>query len=346
MKKIQQILCAAAVAAILTGCGDGSKFNVAGTVSDPNFEGAQVYLVRDGEAVDSTVVEGGKFAFSGDAAEPWMASVVALGLEGRAMLDFVAEPGSISLDLITDALGGTPLNDSLTAHRQRSADPALEAERNYDSVASIAMRRDFESSMALYNANRDNVLGAYAMGNVCGTDLLTYNQLEELLADATESVKNYKPVADKRQQLKAMDATAVGKRYTDIQGVDGKLSDLIDGRVALVDFYASWCGPCRAEIRDNIVPLWKKYQKKGLVVVGLNVWERGDAAARKAAHEKVMADLGIDYPQLVDSSRTATDTYGVRGIPQIMLIGSDGTILARDLRGAAIEEAVAKALGK
>lgn len=367
MKKIQQILCTAAVAAILAGCGNGSKFNVAGTVSDPDFEGAQVYLVRDGEAVDSTVVEGGKFAFSGDAAEPWIASVVALGLEGRAMLDFVAEPGSISLDLITDALGGTPLNDSLTAHRQRSADPALEAEleawigkyyaasdeksraeaeRNYDSVESIAMRHDFESSMALYNANRDNVLGAYAMGNVCGTDLLTYNQLEELLSDATESVKNYKPVADKRQQLKAMDATAVGKRYTDIQGVDGKLSDLIDGRVALVDFYASWCGPCRAEIRDNIVPLWKKYQKKGLVVVGLNVWERGDAAARKAAHEKVMADLGIDYPQLVDSTRTATDTYGVRGIPQIMLIGSDGTILARDLRGAAIEEAVAKALGK
>ena len=128
MKKIQQILCAAAVAAILAGCGNGSKFNVAGTVSDPNFEGAQVYLVRDGEAVDSTVVEGGKFAFSGDAAEPWIASVVALGLDGRAMLDFVAEPGSISLDIITDALGGTPLNDSLTAHRQRSADPALEGE--------------------------------------------------------------------------------------------------------------------------------------------------------------------------------------------------------------------------
>ncbi len=367
MKKIQQILCAAAVAAILAGCGDGSKFNVSGTVSDPSFEGAQVFLVRDGEAVDSTVVADGTFAFSGDAAEPWMASVVALGLEGRAMLDFVAEPGSISLDIITDALGGTPLNDSLTAHRQRSADPALEgelkawlelyyasddaasravAERGYDSVADIAMHRDLESAMALYNANRDNVLGAYAMGQACGTDLLTYSQLEELLADAPESVKGYKPVADKRQQLKAMDATAVGKRYTDIQGVDGKLSDLIDGRVALVDFYASWCGPCRAEIRDNLVPLWKKYQKKGLVVVGLNVWERGDAAARKAAHEKVMADLGIDYPQLVDSTRTATDTYGVMGIPQIMLIGSDGTILARDLRGNAIEEAVAKALGK
>ena len=139
--------------------------------------------------------------------------------------------------------------------------------------------------------------------------------------------------------------TSVGHHYIDIEGVDGRLSDLIDGRLAVVDFYASWCAPCRIEIKNNLVPLWEKYRQQGLVVVGLNVWERGDAAARRDAHEKVMADLDITYPQLVDSTRTATDTYGVLGIPQIMLIGPDGTILARDLRGAAIEEAVVRELG-
>ena len=94
------------------------------------------------------------------------------------------------------------------------------------------------------------------------------------------------------------------------------------------------------------MPLWKKYRNKGLVIVGLNVWERGDAEARKAAHEQVMSDLGITYPQLVDSTLTATDTYGVNGIPEIMLIGPDGTILARGLRGTAIEEAIKEALKK
>ena len=171
-------------------------------------------------------------------------------------------------------------------------------------------------------------------------------RLEQLLEGASDMVRNYAPVDRRLAQLRAVEETSVGKHYTDLQGDDGKLSDLVDGRLALVDFYASWCGPCRAEIRDNLVPLWKKYQSKGLVIVGLNVWERGDRATREAAHQKVMADLGITYPQLVDSTRTATDTYGVRGIPQIMLIGPDGTILARDLRGAAIEEAVVKALGK
>ena len=122
--------------------------------------------------------------------------------------------------------------------------------------------------------------------------------------------------------------------------------DLVDGRVALVDFYASWCPPCRAEIKDNLVPLWAKYKDRGLVIVGLNVWERGDRAKREAAHQKVMADLGITYPQLVDSTSVATDVYGVRGIPQILLIGKDGTILARDLRGAAIEEAIVNALAQ
>ena len=57
-----------------------------------------------------------------------------------------------------------------------------------------------------------------------------------------------------------------------------------------------------------------------------------------------MADLGITYPQLVDSTLNATNTYGVMGIPQIMLIDKDGTILARDLRGPAIEEAIIAAL--
>ena len=367
MKKIAQTLCIAAVAIAMAACGGNKQYTITGSVADDQFDGAMVYLYNNGEVVDSANISNGHFTLRGTVERPWVGMVYTHSESARAMLDFIVEPGQIELDLLDDHVGGTPLNDSLqlflTANDNSDLDAQLkgylqlyytapsaevraQAEHLYDSVEAIGTDRTFALANKMYDGNRDNVLGAYALGVLCGTDRLTYAMLEEKLADAAQVVKDYKPVADKLAQLRAIEQTSVGKHYTDIEGVDGRLSDIVEGHVALVDFYASWCGPCRAEIRDNIVPLWAKYKDKGLVVVGLNVWERGDAAARKAAHEKVMADLGITYPQLVDSTRTATDTYGVQSIPQIMLIGADGTILARDLRGAAIEEAIVNALGK
>ncbi len=365
MKKLTQIVCSVAVMATVASCGSKQQFTINGTVDASVPEGTMVYMynVADYEGtLDSAAVDAeGRFVFQGEVTAPWVAMVGgrAVGMQQQV----IVEPGVISLD--AENVGGTALNDKLTAFAREndmsdlqgelrtymeayyaapSAELRAEAERKYDSVEAIANKRMLDASWTLYNANRDNLVGALAMEQIAQLGDFTYTQMDSILSDAAPVVKGYAPIEKKMQQLKAVEATSAGKKYTDIQGVDGKLSDLIAGKLALVDFYASWCGPCRAEIKDNLVPLWEKYEKKGLVIVGLNVWERGDAAARKAAHEKVMADLGITYPQLVDSTRVATDTYGVRGIPQILLIDKDGTILARDLRGGAIEEAIVKAL--
>ncbi len=363
--KIKQILCAAAVLATLCSCGKSNKFTINGTVDIPELNGQMVYMFDlNGETdgpIDSTLLTDGKFAFTGTVEEPWLAMI---GCPNSPFIVFpVVEPGTIVI--ANDSIGGTTLNDRLFAFRSNldvssleeelnryemlyysTTDPAVraDAERMYDSVEAIVKARVSEANWKLYNENKDNVLALRAMQEIISVGDFTYSELDSIVKAASPAVAADKTVQAKLEQLRAIEQTSVGKHYTDIQGVDGKLSDLIEGKLALVDFYASWCRPCRNEIKDNLVPLWKKYQKKGLVIVGLNVWERGDAEARKAAHEKVMADLGITYPQLVDSTRTATSTYGVQGIPQIMLIGPDGTILARDLRGDAIEEAIKQAL--
>ncbi len=351
--------------ALIAACGKSTECTVEGSVDGSTPDGKYVYLFDQADRStikDSAMVRDGRFSFTLDVAEPWAAMLASR--EGFSA-QFVAEPGRVCVG--PDSVGGTALNDRLMAYlgacSARDLEPELQtylqayytatdaaaradAERRYDSIDAIATDRVVEASRSLYAEHPADMLGAMALANMADIDRLGFAELDSLMQHASPAVSGYAPLQKKLEQLRAIDATSAGHRYIDIQGVDGKLSDLIEGRVALVDFYASWCGPCRAEIRDNLVPLWKKYQQKGLVVVGLNVWERGTAEQREAAHQKVMADLGITYPQLVDSTRTATDTYGVNGIPQIILIGSDGTILARDLRGAAIEEAVVKAMGK
>lgn len=369
MKRIQQILCAAVALAIFCSCGDGHKFIVNGSVDLPELEGRTVYMFNLNDAdcengpIDSTVIADGKFSFRGTVEEAWEAMI---GCPETPFITFaIIEPGTIVVK--NDSIGGTPLNDKLFAFNNSFDISDLEeqmneliplyysatngteraaVERVIDSLDALAGARTLEANWKLYHENQDNLLAVKAMENILTVGDFTYSELDSIVKEASPTVQNNAAVKAKLEQLSAIDATSAGKHYTDIQGVDGKLSDLIDGKLALVDFYASWCGPCRNEIKDNLVPLWKKYQKQGLVIVGLNVWERGDAAARKAAHEKVMKDLNITYPQLVDSTRTATTTYGVQGIPQIMLIAPDGTIIARDLRGAAIEEAIINALGK
>ena len=105
----------------------------------------------------------------------------------------------------------------------------------------------------------------------------------------------------------------------------------------LIDFWASWCGPCRREI-PLLVEIDKNYADKGVQVVGINVWDKKDAAL------KAVEQMGIKYPVIYTEDNTATDDYGVSGIPQILLIGPDGTILKRNLRGDDITKAIDKYL--
>ncbi|MBR1549825.1 MAG: AhpC/TSA family protein [Bacteroidales bacterium] len=373
MKKSMQMLFAAAVMLVLASCGGKNNYVINGELPSEELNGKTLYLINANNAqgpVDSTTINGNHFTFNGTVDEPWIAAIVG---EGVAFQCFV-EPGKIGVTM--DSIWGTVLNDRFFRFTKEmdfsdlenelqqwemimsvaEGDERDEAERKMDSISEIGSQRMQENAKNLYLENKDNILGAMAFELMVGIDeKITAKQLEEMLKDASPVVANYKPVQERLEQLRKSEATSVGKHYTDISGQwwradgnwqDGKLSDLAEGRVTLVDFFASWCSPCRQEIKNNLIGIYDKYKGKGLVVVGLNVWERGNAGKRAADLQKTLDDLGIGYPVLVDSTHTATDTYGVLGIPQIMLIGKDGTILARDLRGKDIEEAVKNALSQ
>lgn len=130
--------------------------------------------------------------------------------------------------------------------------------------------------------------------------------------------------------------------FKDPEGKVRKLSDL-RGKVVLLDFWASWCGPCRRE-SPNVRNVYAKYHDKGFEVFSVSL-DR-DAASWK----KAIQDDQLVWPNHVSDLKQwqseAAAIYGVRSIPSMFLLDRDGRIVAKDLRGAALENAVRQLLEK
>ena len=155
-----------------------------------------------------------------------------------------------------------------------------------------------------------------------------------------------KEAATQPEQTKSLAAgTEEGAMFTDFEATqpDGsvlKLSDFVGKcKYILVDFWASWCGPCKREI-PNIKAAWEKYKGDKFDVLSVAVWDKPEDSAKAAAEH------GVVWNQIVNAGQVPTDIYGIEGIPHLILFGPDGVIVKRGeaLRGPGLEKVLSKIL--
>ncbi len=181
-------------------------------------------------------------------------------------------------------------------------------------------------------------------------DVMYSLSLEELKALLDPAAPYYSsPELDRPKKLLAgMERRAPGTKYTDLQmnDTDDRLASLSQwvgkGQYVLVDFWASWCGPCRQEM-PNLVANYEKYHGKGFEIVGVSFDQK------KEAWVNSIQKLGMKWPQISDLKGwkcAAAEIYGVSSIPSNILVGPDGTIVAMDLRGEEVGEKLKEIYGE
>ncbi len=136
--------------------------------------------------------------------------------------------------------------------------------------------------------------------------------------------------------------TAPDFALTDLSGKMVRLSDF-KGKIVLLDFWATWCGPCRREIPD-LIRLQKEYADKGFTILGISVDGEGAAVVKPFARQ-----FGINYPVVIASSRVTAAYGGIQAVPTAFLIDREGRILKTFVGGqgkADLEQAVRSALSQ
>jgi thiol-disulfide isomerase/thioredoxin len=367
MKKLFLLL---SLLVVFAACNDTTfSYKITGQLSSGDMDRKTVYLenflwylrLSDKKVLDSAVIQNGKFEFVGKADSSYIAL---LNMDNQSpFLQFFIEKGNIHVEVPDDinksSATGTTLNDRLKAYNQ-SLEPtrnkitelvqyarsqprtdSLDAEvsKQYD----VLSQELLQTSIRFLKEDSGTILSAYILMNAISQGL-EEEQIQDVYNKFHEDVKKSALGKILQQEVDKMNIKelTVGEAFRDLtmQTPDGtkiSISDYVGkGKYVLLDFWASWCGPCRGE-NPNVVALYNAYKDKGFEIVGISLDQDKEAWIQGIKEDK------ISWPQMSDLkgwNSEATIKYKIQGIPFTVLLDKEGKVIETNLRGDGLKNKI------
>lgn len=379
----QNLFLLLAAVLMISACGGPKgEFTINGTIEGHDGEEIYLYRILDQESyattTDTCVISNGKFTFKGNIETPFDYSVILIGdiddYRNPDSYTCYIEPGEMTVeidgaDFKNSVLKGSPVQqeyDKFMALMQPHIEKITAIRDKYDNESDNAVReelmKEMEELRVQYEATRDEYISNNPDSYISPMELrvamsdMKFEELKAVYDKFTDKVKASPAAKEIRKELEAMESVLPGKPAPDMEKVDinGNPFSLarLKGKVILLDFWASWCVPCRAS-NPHLLEVYKKYHDKGLEIVCVadnddseDKWKKAIEEDGIGAFHHVLRGLKVSKDEngrhIFDSSEDFSDLYAVHYIPTKYLIDREGKIICKVENDKQLDEELEK----